>query len=69
MKVKNKTLYSITLIIVSSLIYAYTNFKRVENGYFTDAFWITINNTAYVLFWAVITGIVMAHLIPSKPKK
>lgn len=66
MKLSNGTTYILFVTAAASLVYYYSNIKRVESGYFTDPLWITINSAAYIIFFATITGFVVAKLLKIK---
>ncbi len=61
--------YMLGIIIFSTLLYYYSNQKRVEGGYFNDPFWITVNTIAYILFFAVMTGFVVGKVVKNKKQK
>jgi len=54
----------VTLIVV--IVYHYSNIKRTQAGYFEDPFWMTVNTTAYLFFFAVMTGYVVTKVVKKR---
>lgn len=60
---KNWNYFVIGLIIVSGYALYYTNQLRTAVGFFEDPLYIFYNNIAYVVFFGLITGLVIGNIV------
>lgn len=51
------------LIILSAAFLAFSNYERVANGYFTSSPWIFVDNFGYVVFFGLVSGFIIAHIL------
>ena len=53
----------LVLLLISGTLLHFSNVKRAEEGWFTAGWAITVNNFWYTIFFASLTGTVMAVLL------
>jgi len=51
------------LLGVVGLLYFYSTIKRVGAGYFNSGFWIATNSVLWVMFFGLLTGLVINTLM------
>ena len=53
----------LVLLLISGTLLHFSNVKRAEEGWFTSSDAITFNNFAYVIFFGLLTGTVVAVVV------
>jgi len=51
------------LIAIVGLIYYHTSTLRAKYGWFNDGKWIFINSVFYVLFFGLLSGVVIGKIV------
>jgi len=54
---------ALVITAIFGITYGYSNVERVNAGYFTDGFWMTMNSILYVIFFGLMSGTVLAIIL------
>jgi len=66
MKINNggiKVFPAVVMTAITGIAYGYSNIQRVNAGYFTDGFWITVNSVLYVTFFGLMSGTLLVVVL------
>ena len=51
----------ISALAISGIFFYYTTTRRIATGYYTNPFWITIDEIAWIIFFGLMTGTALAY--------